>query len=186
MHVSHQPDHDSSPGFTLIEVVVMIAILSIVTTVSVVALPKARNNQRLVTDTEKIQANIRTAERYAINEVRSDACIEYVGNDAELRRRCSNVGIALQEKQLITFADTTGDREYTENADFVIEEDSLSSGVESDGWQTIVFEATPPTIYTYVDGTVISPQLPATITLQAGEQTRTLEVHPYGRIEVIS
>lgn len=185
MNVLHAPDQKASAGFTLVEAVVIITIISILTALSVFALPEARHNQRLVTDSERIQAALRSAERYAINEVRTDECLEYVGNDSELRRRCSNVGIALQGKKLVTFADTTGNQTYTEGSDFLLSEQEISTELEGDGaWRSFVFEATPPTIYTYADGAIISPQISATITLRSGKQTRTLEIHPYGRVEI--
>lgn len=174
---------------TLIETIVVISIISILSAITAVSFPVVRDKQRLVADANTIEALLQEAQLRALNEVRSEDCLARAGDDKQVQRHCSNVGVALQARQAILFSDFNGDRAYTPGEDMNITERELATDVTSallPAWQAFVFEALPPTVAVYADGAVVlpasSPEATA-VSLQTRNQTKTFSVRPYGIIQ---
>ncbi len=174
----------SNAGFLLIESIVIVVIISMLTSLLMVALPAVRHNQRLNDDSQKIQALLRDAQQRAVNEVRPPPCLERAGADQEQQRRCSNVGIALKEKSAVLFSDSDGDRLYTPQTDYLIEQYSLSASAAATGeWRAFVFEAAPPTVMLFANNTIVTAVAPATIQLQSANYVRQWTILPFGLME---
>lgn len=173
-------------GFTLVEVLITITILSILTLMIASALPKVRNNQKLTLDAQQIERAMHTAVQRAMNEVREEACLTLAGSQTEEQKRCSNVGIAFQDSQMIMYSDLNGDRLYTGQGDYVQETFTLRSAVEAGGgsaWLSFLVEASPPNILLFKNAAVVSESSPISLRLISGSQNRELTIFPYGRVE---
>lgn len=176
-------------GFSLIESITIIAIISILTAISVSALPAIRAHQTLVTDTEQIRSLLLDSKQRSLNQVRPEACVQ----KAEDSRRCSDVGIAMTGGNIIQFADLLANTRYDEK-DYVIGTYPLQSVVvNSLSTNYLVFYGFPPSVDLYAgdDFPKLVQGLPngvATILLRAGEgknkQERTLEVSSFGTIDI--
>lgn len=173
-------------GVTLIETLVAISLMTLLTVLGMRAIPTVRHNQRLVSDTELVQFLLRQAERSALNESRDEECLELAGEDEEIQKRCSTIGVALQDSTAWIFADMSGDRRFTAEHDFVIEQHTLAStAVFSPGTssEVLLFEATPPTIVLYANGAIVGTQTPAVFELVSGSQRKPLYVYPFGLVQ---
>lgn len=178
---------------TLLESAVVIVIIGILSVVSAVAFPIVRFRQMIASDAQQIEAAARQAQLLALNEERSEECLQKAGASEDLQRNCSNVGVAVRTGQLVLFSDFNGDQQYTIGQDVVIYDRELKSEIEGGGgeWEVFVFEATPPTISLYANGSLIpapssndaavNPE--SIITLKAGRQQHVLSLHPYGIIQ---
>lgn len=185
----------SGAGFTLLEVVVTIVILSIITLLVTSAFPEARSAQALLLARQQLRSIFQKAEQQALQEIRDENCLQRVKNnpDYTLQKRCSDIGVALQGSTALLFADTEDDNQYTEGQDYLLSTLSLPAGVkvtQADGtdlstWQSFLFEATPPTIDLYVNQTLLPGNQQAPIALQAGRRSALLNVNRYGRLEQI-
>lgn len=167
-------------GFTLLEVVVVITILSLLTLIVTTALPTARAHQGLRLARQQVIDVFAQASHRALNEVRAEPCL---GRAAE-RKRCSDVGVALRQNALILFGDTAEpqDWQYTPDQDEVFSTMALPAGVTVAS-QSFVFIATPPTVEVYAQGRLITPAQKIPLTLISGTTQASLAVSAYGHVE---
>lgn len=169
-------------GFTLLETAVVLAIMSILTGLILTSWPRTRQQQALLLATEQIQTLIRTAQQKALNEDRAEACLATVEDTPESRRLCSDVGVAIKGNTIVMFADTINPSEnkYDDTPDsphdFLIEQQTLALGVTGpSGWQSFIFEATPPTINMFTSN--------QRLTLRIGNVSKDITVKTYGQVE---
>ena len=172
-------DRSFSEGFTLLEMMVVVVIISILTFLSLSALPVARSNQQLKSDIQQLRSIFSIAQQKALNEIRDEECLERVGDDPELRIRCSTIGVFFEDFKVTLFADIDADWEYTPEVDYLINEQTLQSQV-SGAKKTIVFQAIPPSLYMVANGDPVAPQGSVALTLKAGEQSREIEIQRFG------
>lgn len=170
-------------GFTLVEVLIVITIMTIITAIVLTALPLARNDQAFESDIIQLRSTLSRAQQQALNEIRSPECLDIAGGDSELERRCSDVGVAILEKRVVMFADLTGDMEYSSGADFQLEELVAVTSPESGAPVSVMFTASPPNVTTFVDGVIIGAGQTASLTLTLDEISRDLLINPYGILE---
>lgn len=173
-------------GFTLIEVLVVITIMTIITAVTLTALPLARTDQMLESDIIQLKSALSQAQQRALNEIRTPDCLALAGDDSELQRRCSDIGVVILEERIVTFSDLTGDQDYVSSGDLELEAQSTSSGPPNGTPISIVFTASPPNVTTFVNGQVIGAGQSAPVTLQIGETSREFSINPYGILEDVA
>lgn len=174
---------NNQTGFTLLEVVIVISIMTIVTYAVLTALPVARTNQQLTGDITALRSILTNAQQQAVNEIRSPDCLATVPSDADSQRRCSNIGVFIADNKVIQFADTSPDRIYTPGVDYILRESDQASGLKGGPDITILFEADPPTVVTYANGQVLGPKQKVSFTLAIKDTQRALTIGPYGIIE---
>lgn len=176
-------------GFSLIESLVIISIISILASLSLVALPAARAHQQLVADTELIQSLLLDSKERALNQVRPEECITQLGveqDDKILGPFCSDVGIDFNKAGEVTqFADLNESGQY-EKTDYKIVTHSISSTISTDDFKALIFKSAPPSVELYKNKIVLGPSDTAKITLTAANgETRTLEVHQFGTLDIV-
>lgn len=188
---------EQEKGFSLIESLIVISIIAIMSALSLKAIPVARSQQQLISDTEQIRALLLDAKERALNQVRPAGCIPNAANPGDATRApCSDVGIAFVGNHVIEFADTTQDNVYTSvgTKDYTIASFTLSATPGGASVASLLFKAVPPSVLLYTGGTVqtasatatiLTPSTNATILLNGyGALSRTLVVHSYGTIDV--
>lgn len=173
-------------GFSLIEIVVTIAIIGILTTMVAAGYPAVRNRHTMQRAQQQMELLLREAQQQTLNEERAKACRDLSPRDTEgdivARRRCSDVGIHLQGTTAILFADLNSDKAYSANRDYQIRDpETLPATVVPN--QTIVFNATPPHLTMYGNGGIVDGQHPLEVTFQLHNDTSTLLLRPFGKIE---
>jgi prepilin-type N-terminal cleavage/methylation domain-containing protein len=173
-------------GFTLIEVVVVVVIISFATALLLVAFPSLRDHERLVAAEQALQSALRTAESQAINEERSEECRNLNLNQLECQRRCADVGVVADDDHLILFADLDQDGLWNQGGadcggDLKLSEVPLPAGIKgSDELPAFVWRGVPPVVTLYVNGDeALKPQ---TVMFALGEKEITLYVNPYGHV----
>jgi prepilin-type N-terminal cleavage/methylation domain-containing protein len=175
-------------GFTLIEVMVTIAIVTITTVIVATGFPRLRDQQQQLLARQQITSLIREAQQQSINGQRPDKCLSTVAGDQA--KKCSQAGLALRGNEYYLFLDTSNndDRKFTnEKSDFIISHGNLPGGVTvaSAAWRSFLFVPDPPSTTLYVDGEVVTPQVPATIVLRQNLTQLLLQVLPSGVVERI-
>ncbi len=170
-------------GFTLLEIVFVVVIIGIITSVLLVGYPSSRDAQTLTLAEQQLQATIRDAEKRAINEERPEECLNrFPAVNIEDRRRCSDVGVYATDKFLKIFSDTNGNLEY-DSGEFAAPAQKLPGAAAISGQHNILWRGSPPVIEIYHNGQLLqSPDNPAEIKLRAGRSEITLLIHPYGYI----
>ena len=171
-----------SRGMTLLEVVVSISIISIATALLLSALPLIRSQQQLKLAAAHLQSDLRRAQLGAINETRVPACLDEAGDNAAQKQRCSDIGITVQNNQVVEFADIDADGRYNEPTDFFLSREPLPGAVSVPA-KTWVFKASPPTSTLYVNGTVQLASQPDITIITAGSLKATLNTYAYGYVE---
>lgn len=185
-------------GFSLIESLVMISIISILTAISVSALPAIRSHQALVADTEQIRSLLLDSKQRALNQVRPAECVEANGGiDDENSQRCSDVGIVFVGGNVIQYADSyKGNQRYDADAngkslDHEIARYPLQSVIvkgDSTNPNHFLFFGNPPSVDLYVTGQKAAPGNVYTILLRANtgknKQERTIEISSFGTINI--
>lgn len=171
-----------SPGFTLLEVLVTLAIITIVTFMATLAFPIIREREALVNARQQISSALRAAQTQALNEQRRPDCLARVGDSPLAAKKCSDVGIFLQAEKLITFADTNDNNQY-DSQDFLESEGSLPRPVTVLGAASIVIEATPPNVAMWHNGRVVPAGSQVAVKLRAGRGTLPLSISSYGILE---
>ena len=191
---------DNSSGFTFVESLVVVAIISILTTMSVVAIPSLRAHQDLVADTETIRALLLDAKQRTLNQVRPEKCLDSLEVDLEdiLRAPCSDVGVAIDQdkREIIEFADTSTAGVYKDkydgeranepgSGDYVITRSRLATNLDEGSTKSLLFVGVPPSAQLYKDGGSMSASSTATIKLTSNRgTTRTITVYSFGTIDV--
>lgn len=170
-------------GFSLVESLVIISIISILTSISLVALPAARAHQQLVSDTELIRSLLLDSKQRALNQLRPEKCVEFVAE--VVRPQCSDVGIDINTGgSVIQFADLNANGKYN-SGDYTVATHSMATIMSSSAIEALVFKSAPPSVHLYKNTQIMGPSDTAQITLTASNgTTRTLAVHPLGTIDV--
>lgn len=171
----------SDKGYTLLEVIVTIVIIGIITLVVTTAFPTIRTQQSLLRAERQIQSLVRDVQQRASNEIREDECLDQF-NQIEDERRCSDVGLHIQNDQIILFSDTIDDDIFT-SEDFRIDNQTLSVPTTIEQPTTFLFEATPPTTTLYINGAALPPNDTYPFILRSGSVQKNLLMYPYGQIE---
>jgi len=184
-------------GYTLFEVVVVIAIIGILTVVTARAYPAARSSQSLRLAEQQLQSTLREAQQRAINEERETDCLAIARtvdepNTTHEQRQCSDIGVYVDGQALIMFADTdlgpddepTGDFEYTPGLDLELKTLPLPSGVsvriDPRSSRSFVFKGIPPRVELYVDGALYEE--PGVVLLESTGAAATLQVLSHGQV----
>ena len=179
------PKRGSTAGFTLIESVMVIVIISMMSALALQSLPIARSNQQLIADTEQIRALMLDAKERALNQVRPSTCLPGDDSASVDRAACSDVGIAFSGNKVIEFADTTAPHYKYNAGDYIIATFDLTSPPGTGTTSSFLFESTPPSTILYANGIIMAPGDTGTIILNGyGSLSRTLIVRPYGTIDV--
>ncbi len=169
-------------GFTLLEVLVTLAIITIVTYVATIAFPIIREQEALVHARQVVSSALRTAQTQALNEERSPDCLARAGDSPLAAKECSDIGIFLQGENMIAFADTNDNNRY-DNQDFKISETSLPRPVTISAAASFLIEATPPNVTLWHNGVVIPAGSHVSASLRARRRTLTFSVLLYGILE---
>ena len=167
------------PGYTLLEVVVGIGIISLVATLLAVGYPSTRDAQELLLAEQQLQSLVRDAQERALNEERLPDCLATVAEEDS--KLCSDSGVALRGQVITLFADTAGaDQRFTAGLDFVLAEVALPGGVTAVDLD-LVWLGVPPTTTLYANGLpVLDDAAPAAVTLSYRGQSLTVDVFPAG------
>jgi type II secretory pathway pseudopilin PulG len=174
-------------GFTLIETVLTVGIIAALGAAIAVGWPRVRAHQGIVLATEHIQSWIYTAQEKSLNEERPDACVNLFTTLAD-KRRCSDVGIALRDNEMIMFADTDGNNDRYTNNDFIIDRTTLVSPVVVDTpgptWDSFLFRAVPPGVVLHgKNGQPIGTGSNDVFRLESGPYQIDINVLPYGLLQ---
>ncbi len=173
----------ASSGFTLIEIVVSVVIVSTLAAIIAVAFPSARDQQRLGLTQQEIQLRLREARQRALNEDRPSECLlRYADDDLKHRRRCSDIGVYVAGQELTLYADTSGDGSYSAAGDYVLSAATLPASVVSSGVQSFQFIAAPPTIGLFVDGREVT-DASEPLRLRTGSTESTFVVTAAGELQ---
>lgn len=172
----------SSPAFTLLEVLVTLTIMSVVAYLTTLAYPVMRESEALVHARQQIIAALRTGQVQALNETRSPDCLRQVDDTPLAAKRCSDIGIVVQGKELITFADTHDNDRY-DSEDFQVSSATLPRLVSAPSAASLLIEATPPNVTLWHNGTLVPAGSTAPLALRVGRRNVTLSVSSYGLIE---
>lgn len=171
--------HTAAAGFTLLEIIVTIAILTTITIVVAVAYPTTRRHQALGIAEQTLQMRIRGALATAVNEERTPDCRVEANTRAVPEQRCSDVGVYVADEELITFADLTNDGMYTAIDDFELNRVSFAGGVQAVTPVSFLFLGVPPDSTLLVNGLEASS---GQIVLRAGQTMVPLNVYSYGHV----
>lgn len=163
-------------GFTLLEVLVTVAIIGIVMVLITTTLPSTQDSQAVLRAEQEVKALAREAQQRALNEERDEDCLAEVGEDTAVQRLCSDVGVHVVSGEVVLFADTIDDDRYGEG-DFMLARRVLPSAVTVHGATSFVWQVVPPTITLFVDGGAVER---GELTLAAGKVTTTIRVSAYG------
>lgn len=172
----------SESGLTLLELIITLSVITIATLVVGSALPVVREHQALQQARQQFTSYIRTAQTQALDEQRSDACLERMGDSLPLQKRCSDLGVYVEGNQLTVFADTQDNDQY-DASDIVLNTANLPATIAAASPASILFEATPPNIRTYVNGLLVIPSAPAALTLISPNRAVSLTISAYGLVE---
>lgn len=164
-----------------------VTIIVIFGTMIAVAWPQVRVNQGFILAEEAIQSALHNAQEKAINEERVASCLSLFTSAAD-KRRCSDIGIALRNSDMILFADTSGSNHRYTAGDVILEQTKLIAPVivETPIWRSFLFEAIPPNVTLYgTDGLLIGAGANNQIRLRFGNTTTTKDfiVLPYGQLQ---
>ena len=171
-----------SAGFSLIEVLVIISIITIFSVLTATSLPIARNRQNIQLAGQQVSAMLSEAIQRAINETREESCLEGRGEAI----KCSDVGVHIAGTTITMFADTVDDNKFSDG-DAVIKTQTLSGNAISPDDMSIVFEAAPPSVIAFGNGNVITPDgQQATFSVSAGSHTSTYRADAYGHLTLVS
>ena len=173
-------------GFTLLETVVTLGIISLFTTLVLVGWSATRDQQAIILSEQTLQSFLSRAQQQAFHEERSEACLKLYDENDDNKKRCSDVGVAVRDTTLRLFADTAGnDSRYTED-DFLLEEQTFPSGVRVPTleWQSVLFRGVPPRLSLFGPfGTRIGGDEVVSLPLLARSTPVTIEISSYGHVE---
>lgn len=169
-------------GFTLLEVLVTLTIVTVVTYLVTSAFPVVRDEETLTHASQQLISTLRAAQTQALDEQRSPDCLTHVGEGPRLAKLCSDVGVLIRGGELLTFADTNDNNQFDER-DFPLHTNSLPAPVVVTSPVSLVIEATPPNVSLYVNGLGIQPAGTATVTLHSRGRTKSVTVTAYGVVE---
>jgi type II secretory pathway pseudopilin PulG len=177
----------SSSGFSFVESLVVTGIISILTAMSVVAIPAIRAHQELVADTENLRALLLDAKQRTVNQVRPEGCLSDLAVEDVGRAICSDTGVALVNGEIIQFANTSAvsSQRYDAN-DFVLTRSKLASKVDTGSVSSLLFVGVPPSADLYVNGSLLRGANPSGVikfSSRSGVQ-RTIRVYSFGTITV--
>jgi type II secretory pathway pseudopilin PulG len=172
-------------GYTLIEAVVVLGIISLLAAFTLAAWPHLRERQALLIVRQQVQTLFREVQSQAFYEARSTTCLQLFAPDDPDQTRCSDLGLAFRDRKLRIFADTDGNLRYS-SSDFVLAEETLAAGVSTPytDWSSLLFQAVPPNITLFdANSQPVSPDRFTTLTVEIGSSFHNFSVYPYGQIE---
>lgn len=172
----------NTSGFTLIEALVTVAIISILTVLVASSYPIVRQQQQVRVAEQLLGSQLRRAQQLALNENREVRCLQLFADQVSLQPRCSDIGIAIRGSEFIMFADTDADTRFTSGSDYIISNTAIGKDVSIPN-KDFLFKATPPTITAYTDGVVQSLKTPQTLVIAVGSLQVPYDIYPYGYIE---
>lgn len=172
----------SQAGLTLLEVIVTLVLITATTYLVASAFPIVREQQALQQAQQQLTAALRAAQIQALDEQRHPDCLERVGEAIRQQKLCSDLGVFLQDNQLRTFADIH-DNNLFDTDDFVLGNTSLPPSLTAATSASILFEATPPNTTTYLDGVLLTPTQPGTVTLRSPRRELSVTISAYGLVE---
>ncbi len=168
-------------GFSLVESIVIISIISILTLLVTTGLPQVRRNYQLRTDVEVVRLAISSARYHALNQIRPKDCIALIGNDETMQKKCSRAGVEIKQGEATTFIDI--DENYTlGQRDIIVSRQDLFSVIDN-GVTTFVFEPTPPTVVMYRNGSITSSGSTIELSFKLDNLKKTVKVETYGNVE---
>jgi prepilin-type N-terminal cleavage/methylation domain-containing protein len=171
-------------GYTLIEVLITVTIITLVTTIGITALPLVRDSQNLRLAEQELQSKLRVAGKKALHENRDQRCLD--DPRVETPSACSDIGLAVTSNLLILFADINQDLNYSSGADLILEEVPLPNQVRALTDTVFLFVAEPPALQLYQDGVpLLSDDQPGEITLLASSRESQLTISPFAYVNRI-
>lgn len=171
----------NSSGFTLLEIVVVVGIISAVTAYASIAYPSVRQQQKIIMAEQILQSTMRETQQKAINEERNPDCITEQAGSAD-KKHCSDLGLYFDGSKIVLFANTnlSDDNKYESDDYNKLGTVSLPDGVTISGLHSLLFKATPPSVKMYADGQPIHTTTTATI--QIGDNSEKVTLGPYGQV----
>lgn len=170
----------SASGFTLVEMMVIITIVTIFTIITARALPIVRNQQNVRLAQQQISSLLNEARHQALNETRQDACLESHGQS---EKKCSDIGLDLRQTTATLFADTDDDNRFSAR-DFIIRQQPIAGSMTALTPTTALFEASPPSVVMYGNGALKAPgDSSLTLILESGGDQKNYLIDSYGHLE---
>lgn len=169
-------------GLSLLEVVVTLVLITLTTFLAGVAFPVVREQQALTQTRQQFTAAVRAAQIQALDEQRSAECLDRVGAGLRQQKLCSDIGVYVAEGELRTFADIQDNNLFDAN-DMPLGRSLLPATITAATPTTILFEATPPNVITYVNGDLIPLNQKATIVFRSPHRELSLTLSAYGLVE---
>lgn len=172
----------SQAGLSLLEVMVTLVLITGTTYVVASAFPIVREQQALQQAQQQLTAALRAAQIQALDEQRHSDCLERVGAGIRQQKLCSDLGVFVDNNQLRTFADIQDNNRF-DQSDIVLSSTTLPASITGATPTSILFEATPPNTTTYVNGVLVLPAQPATVTLRSRKRELSVTISAYGLVE---
>lgn len=172
----------SQAGLSLLEVLVTLTLVTLTTLLIGSAFPVIRERRALEQTKQQVTAAIRAAQIQALDEQRQTACLDRVGGELRQQKLCSDIGVFLAGGQLQTFADTHDNNQFDQD-DFLLGTAAFPNSITAAVPASLLFEATPPNIILYVNGTIIASGQTATVTFTGPFNQLPLTVSAYGLIQ---
>lgn len=174
-------------GLTLLELLVTVTMIILVTYLVTSAFPIVREEEALKQASQQITSALRAVQIQALDEQRLPDCLAQVGENPIDAKRCSDVGIMLQETDIITFADTNDNNQF-DSQDARLGTTRLARPVAAATPVSLLVEATPPNIVLFVNGTILPANESTAVVLQAitlrsRKRTTSLSISTYGVVE---
>lgn len=178
-----------SAGFTMIEMMVIVVMFGIMISIMVVGYPLLRNREKFMGAEQQIQSVVRSAQQMAIQEDRDIDCVAVAeldpGDPEECKRRCSDIGVAFEGGEIVTFADLDLSGEWEASGvgdcggDIELNRQALPEGVTASEDKAFVFLGVPPTVTMKVNGELEESGL---VTIYVGDDELDLTVWRYGHV----
>jgi len=178
-----QPQPSADSGFTLIEMMVIIVIISIMTVLLAVAFPVVQRQQQLKLTATTLVSQLRRAQQLALDETRDDACLQLLADQPQNQTRCSDIGVAIRNPTLITYADIDGNHQYTDGHDYVLNKIDAPSTVSLAN-KDFLYQGAPPTVNAFVDGAPSALNAAVPLDMTINNEVTSLTVFPYGYVQI--
>jgi prepilin-type N-terminal cleavage/methylation domain-containing protein len=180
------PQSKKSPqansGFTLIEIMVIIVIISIMTALLAVGFPVVQRQQQIKLTETTIVSQLKRAEQLALDETRDDACLQLLADQPQNQTRCSDIGVNIDNQTLTTYADIDGNDQFTPNHDYVLNKIDVPTTVTLQS-QDFLYHGAPPTIQAFVNGAGANLNAAVPMTMTVNNQSVSLTIFPYGYVQ---
>lgn len=166
-------------GFTLLEMMVTVAIIGIFSAFSLAAYPQLRANQLFSLTEQQLQSQLSAASASTFNGELNQDCVDA----AEDVSSCDQYGVTLLENRAIVFVDGNDSKAF-EEGDFVVSEIILSESLEIQDWEDVVFVRSLPRLQLLVAASEVESDTDesAVFSLNLNEQSRSFRILPLGSI----